>query len=1040
MQGRVMSTTTISSFTTFRVLCLAAAGLLFVPAGISKGAISLWVNGEDREFVEFELGQPCVIEIVSNNNSEYGFVVGFPEFNPPAVLEHVETKPEAGTDAWIELGEYGRPLCCGYYGEAFGGPSAGVHFVFQYTAYEPDRPVRLELWDWDFNLVDVVDIMALPPLGACCDQVTGNCYMSSYHSWDCPHPYTWLGAGTDCSMCEPLPLTVASPNGGECLLANTTYTITWSGGWSIDEILIEYSTDNEQNWNAVTTVANSGSYNWLVPVVDSNQCLVRISDVLNPSVSDTSDLVFSIELTRYSGGTGEPNNPYRIATAQDLNDIGNYEEDWGKQFILVKDVNLAEYTGTRFRIIGNSSIGFTGVFDGNDHKIWNFTWISGGVDCVGLFAYLGRDGQIKNLGMENLNVNATNGDCVGGLVGYNWRGTIANCYLTGNISGCGVVGGLVGDNDGTINSCSSTGSVSGEFYVGGLVGLNYGTITCCYSTGRVSGTKDRIGGLVGSNYPGTVNNCYSTGSVLGATDVGGLVGYGGGVVNSFWDIETSGRLESEGGGIGKTTEEMKTASTFFSWGVCSYEGIWTIDDGNDYPRLVWEGKPGELLVHRLTDFIEGAGTEGYPYLVSTAEQLNSIGLFPCELDKYYRLVNDVNLAAYTSSEFNIIGPFTGVFDGNDHRVLNFTWSSAEGGEYIGLFGYVGKGGQIKNLGIENADVNAVGGACVGGLVGANDGTITRCYSSGSVSGSQVIGGIVGYNKAGTIIESHSSASVSGYSGAGGLVGRNGYYQQYSEWFYGECINIYASLIDQFPGWISNCYSTGAVSGTTFVGGLVGENLWDSRIINCYSLSSVSGTDYVGGLVGRNGHFETLCDEICFNPECGGGCWTECQDESFYAQIRNCYSTGRVSGVSEVGGLVGSDISGENDNSFWDIETSDCNTSAAGIRKSTAEMRRRSTFTDAGWDFFDEAANGTADDWRICVDEVDYPRLTSEYVQGGDFVCPDGVNALDFSALARYWHETDCAALNDCDGADIDLSGAVDFGDVAVVAESWLTAL
>ena len=55
----------------------------------------------------------------------------------------------------------------------------------------------------------------------------------------------------------------------------------------------------------------------------------------------------------------------------------------------------------------------------------------------------------------------------------------------------------------------------------------------------------------------------------------------------------------------------------------------------------------------------------------------------------------------------------------------------------------------------------------------------------------------------------------------------------------------------------------------------------------------------------------------------------------------------------------------------------------------------------------------------------------------DRLCPDGVNGLDFSVVARYCHERDCAALNDCEGADIDLSGGVDFGDVAAVAESWL---
>jgi len=72
---------------------------------------------------------------------------------------------------------------------------------------------------------------------------------------------------------------------------------------------------------------------------------------------------------KYSGGTGEPNDPYRIAKAEDLNDIGNYEEDWDKHFVLVNDVNLAEYTGTQFNIIGrwiwwDDNKPFTGVFDG----------------------------------------------------------------------------------------------------------------------------------------------------------------------------------------------------------------------------------------------------------------------------------------------------------------------------------------------------------------------------------------------------------------------------------------------------------------------------------------------------------------------------------------------------------------------------------------------------------------------------------------------------------------------------------------------------
>lgn len=213
----------------------------------------------------------------------------------------------------------------------------------------------------------------------------------------------------------------------------------------------------------------------------------------------------------YSGGTGEPNDPYQIATPEDLNDIGNYEEDWDKHFILVNDVNLAEYTGTQFKIIGNNTTKFTGVFDGNDHKVWNFTRIGSG-----LFGCL--RGYIRNLGMENVVVQ---GSTTGGLVKEN-DGTITNCYSKGNVSGFYYVGGLVGYNAfyGTLTNCYSTGRVTGEYAVGGLVGRNYGTITNSYSSGSVSG-NEWVGGLVGWN-EGKLTACYATGSVTGGSSVGGL--------------------------------------------------------------------------------------------------------------------------------------------------------------------------------------------------------------------------------------------------------------------------------------------------------------------------------------------------------------------------------------------------------------------------------------------------------------------------------------------------------------------------------------
>jgi hypothetical protein len=59
----------------------------------------------------------------------------------------------------------------------------------------------------------------------------------------------------------------------------------------------------------------------------------------------------------------------------------------------------------------------------------------------------------------------------------------------------------------------------------------------------------------------------------------------------------------------------------------------------------------------------GEGTPGEPYLISTADQMNLIGTDTNDWDKHFRLINDINLAAYTGTAFNLIGtpanPFTG---------------------------------------------------------------------------------------------------------------------------------------------------------------------------------------------------------------------------------------------------------------------------------------------------------------------------------------------------------------------------------------------
>ena len=128
------------------------------------------------------------------------------------------------------------------------------------------------------------------------------------HTVDLEIPGIYLPGDVWSYAVRPGPI-VSSPNGGENLAVGATPcgcpgqargpapAITWKTqeGIELDTVTIEYSTDNGQNWQAIETVVNTGSYTWdPLPVADSNQCLIRIGDPLDVAISDTSDETFTI--------------------------------------------------------------------------------------------------------------------------------------------------------------------------------------------------------------------------------------------------------------------------------------------------------------------------------------------------------------------------------------------------------------------------------------------------------------------------------------------------------------------------------------------------------------------------------------------------------------------------------------------------------------------------------------------------------------------------------------------------------------------------
>ena len=208
--------------------------------------------------------------------------------------------------------------------------------------------------------------------------------------------------------------------------------------------------------------------------------------------------------------------------------------------------DLATPFNQGFKSIGEFGNEFTGSFDGKKYDISGLNIKRQSERYVGLFGAIDVGGEVKNVGV--INVNMTGYNKVGSLVGRNY-GTVSNSYSTGNVSGDNYVGGLVGSNYGTVSNSYSTGNVTGESYVGGLVGSNiYGNISNSYSTGNVTGESYDVGGLVGYNSNGNISNSHSTGNVTGADDVGGLVGFNdnGNISNSYSTGNVTGEYEVGG--------------------------------------------------------------------------------------------------------------------------------------------------------------------------------------------------------------------------------------------------------------------------------------------------------------------------------------------------------------------------------------------------------------------------------------------------------------------------------------------------------------
>jgi len=574
--------------------------------------------------------------------------------------------------------------------------------------------------------------------------------------------------------------------------------------------------------------------------------------------------------------------------------------------------------------------------------------------------------------------NITGTQYIGGIAGNNNTSEIVKTYSTGLITGSTFTGGLAGDNNLTVSGSFWDTETSGQAESAGGTGKTtaemktLSTFTLAEWDFKGLGIEEtwNIGNLRNEGYPyldwqfpgdeGTSEPSGAMVSTVGASPVSAnSVNVTGAIINTgnpkagqhgvCWNTAGSPTIADSKTQEGPVTQagNYVSAITGLSSNITYHSRAYVTDDyGTSY---------GKTVSFVTSAPPTGSGTAEDPWLISSLAHLFWIASDTSRWDKHYKQIANIN--ATQTQNWNEGGgwipvgnttvPFSGNYNGNGYSIDGL-FINRENSDFMGFFGILYRA-QISDLRLIN--VNIIGRYLVGGLVGemaisdinrcivtgnlsidgitnsysyvgliagrSSNSTITNSYAEGFISSnSQYVGGIAGHCTATTIRNSFTSGNFNGKSSVGGLVGY------------------------QTSSYIINSYSTSYVGGEQIqIGGLAGYQS-NSTISNSYCLGDVSGSSSIGGLVG-------------FNYQ--------------NSRVINCYSKGNVTGYgSDIGGLVGRNISSSVTNSFWNTETSNQLTSAGGTGIITGEMQYINTFTsletyglEEAWDF---TGNPNDDNW------------------------------------------------------------------------------
>ncbi len=510
----------------------------------------------------------------------------------------------------------------------------------------------------------------------------------------------------------------------------------------------------------------------------------------------------------------------------------------------------------------------------------------------------------------------------GGLVGMN-VGELLDCSASGDVSGAIAIGGLAAMNVGTIVNCSASGRVHSVAMAGGLLALNMGNVSDSRASGDVLATGSvemdedmnvsMAGGLIGFNF-GNVSDSQASGDVQGISAVGGLVAINMGLINNSHSI---GDVRGEVMVGGLLAANMGQVNGSCASGKVEATGSIEMEPGMNITAA--GGLAGVNMGILAHSHFHGASVKGADGIGGLAGMnMGSIDQCSASGDVEGNLtvgglvglnIGEIEASHATGSvkALAIVGGLVG------QNLHNVSGSYATGAvEAAGVFRFSADvnnsaaggliGFNMGNVSWSSAHGDVAGISAVGGLAGINVGMIEECHSTGEVSGEAIVGGLVAFAMDGSVTGSYATGDVTAtgtviappgldLSVAGGLMAING---GLIDACYAtgavDGISMVAGLVAMNMGIVNNSFASGHVSAEWALGGLVGVNTDDAQVSNSHASGSVTArgstadpyggffdnVSYAGGLVGIN----------------------------FKGSIDLSYSTGDVSGLYAVGGLVG----------------------------------------------------------------------------------------------------------------------------------------